>query len=259
LAFVLPPRSEKPRDRGKTAVIDFGPDTLGWTGPRGVADLLECAAPYIDYAKIYAMNSLLMPEDTVRRIVSTYRDAEVECYSGGILFEHAWRSNEVDAFRGLLDRVGLRAMEVSENYITLTDDQRLRLIDGFRKDGLSVIYEFGRKNPEQPFDPVELERIVRDATEAGAVHVIIEQSELDAVRAADPTALDSLADCDWFRDVWIEADPFAFPRQHVALIDTFGPEVNLANVSAGQALRLEGLRRGIGRAVDYRMFPGENG
>ena len=42
MALHPPPRSEKPRETGLTAMIDFGPDTFGWTGERGVHDLLEC-------------------------------------------------------------------------------------------------------------------------------------------------------------------------------------------------------------------------
>jgi phosphosulfolactate synthase len=37
------------------------------------------------------------------------------------------------------------------------------------------------------------------------------------------------------------------------MIRDFGPEVSLANVAPGQVLRLEGFRRGIGRAVDYSI------
>jgi phosphosulfolactate synthase len=52
----------------------------------------------------------------------------------------------------------------------------------------------------------------------------------------------------------IEVDPYRFPQQHAKIIQDFGPEVNLANVTPGQVLRLEGFRRGIGRAVDYSLL-----
>jgi hypothetical protein len=58
MEFKLPPRSAKPRAFGTTSVIDFGPDTFGWTGVQGVRDLLDYAADYVDFAKIYAMNAL---------------------------------------------------------------------------------------------------------------------------------------------------------------------------------------------------------
>ena len=75
MTLALPPRSAKPRARGLTSMIDFGPDTFGWTGaPEGIRNLLEACADYIDYAKIYALNALLMPRETVKAAARTYRD-----------------------------------------------------------------------------------------------------------------------------------------------------------------------------------------
>ena len=78
--FLPPERSSKPRKRGLTAVIDYGPDGFGWTGERGVADLLDCAADYIDFAKIYAMNALLLPKPVVQRAGEIL--AQLEASSG---------------------------------------------------------------------------------------------------------------------------------------------------------------------------------
>ena len=252
--FSLMPRSEKSRRKGLTSIIDFGPDGFGWTGPRGVSDLLDCAAAYIDYAKIYAMNALLIPKDTVAAIVGLYRDAGVTPYAGGILFEHAERTNAVEGYIAHLKSLGIQSLEVSENYLSLTDDRRRRLIGEFRGHGFRVIYEFGRKNPEEAMDLDHLDEIVTGSFDEGAEHVILEQSEIDVVARDAPDRLVVLKTRPWFDKVFIEADPYRFPRQHVELIRQFGPDVNLANVAAGQALRLEGLRRGVGRAVDYSMF-----
>ncbi|WP_075218045.1 phosphosulfolactate synthase [Mongoliimonas terrestris] len=253
-ALAPPPRSAKPRARGLTSVIDFGPDGFGWTGPRGVADLLACAADTIDFAKIYALNALLMPMPVVTEIVGLYRDAGVAPYTGGILFEHAYRQGEMDGLADHLGRVGIGMLEISENYITLSDDERNRHIDRFQRAGFKVIYEFGRKNPEAPFDIDALEALVSDLLSRGVAHVIVEQSEIDMLVGSAPDRLADLAARPFFQDVLIEADPYRFPKQHVEMIRTFGREVNLANVAAAQALRLEGLRRGIGRAVDYSLF-----
>jgi phosphosulfolactate synthase len=69
-----------------------------------------------------------------------------------------------------------------------------------------------------------------------------------------PDQLKALATASWFERILIEADPYRFPKQHVGLLQDFGLEVNLANIAPGQALRLEGLRRGIGRAVNYSLL-----
>src|SRR5438105_10120793 len=89
--FALPARSSKPRMRGITSMIDFGPDTFGWTGGEyGIRDLSSVAADYIDYAKIYAMNALLIPAEVLKRAATLYREAGVKAFAGGILFEYAW-------------------------------------------------------------------------------------------------------------------------------------------------------------------------
>lgn len=232
-------------------MIDFGPDTFGWTGRAGVADLIACAGAYIDYAKIYALNSLLMPEAEVARIVRMYAEADIVPYSGGILFEYAYQQDRLDAMLALLDRLGLRTMELSENYVSLADDERRALIARFHARGFQVIYEFGRKNPEAPLTIAELQRIVASVAELGVHHVIVEQSEIDVL--ADG-AMAELTRQPWFARILVETDPYRFPQQHAELLTEYGPEINLANVTPGQVLRLEGLRRGIGRAVNYRLL-----
>lgn len=255
--FSLPARGTKPRKKGITAVIDYGPDGFGWTGERGTADLLSCAAEHIDFAKIYALNALLMPPEVVRRIVNLYRDADVVCYSGGILFEYAYKRSELDLYAAHVRSIGFGAIEISENYIELEDAERLALVDRFQRQGLSVIYEFGRKNPEQAMHIEELGALVASMAEVGVEHVIVEQSEIDMAATAQPDALKDLAAAPWFGSILVETDPYRFPAQHVGMLKDFGADVNLANVAPGQALRLEGLRRGIGRAVNYSILADE--
>jgi len=256
-SFRLPPRGIKPRRRGITSMIDFGPDEFGWAGgTHGIRDLLDVAADYIDYAKIYAMNALLIPAETMKRTTALYRDAGVIPFAGGILFEYAWQHHQVEPMIHHLKRLGIPGLELSENYVTLTDDERHRLIERFQKSGLSVVYEFGRKNPEQPMTIAYLQSLVNAVAEHGIHHVTIEQCEIDLLAADTPDTLSALARQPWFEHVVIEADPYRFPGQHVNMLRDFGPDVNLANVAAGQILRLEGLRRGIGRAVNYSLLSG---
>lgn len=255
----LPPRNRKPRRRGITSMIDFGPDTLGWSGgERGIADLLDVAAEYIDYAKIYAMNALLIPAAVVKRTTQLYRDAGVMPFAGGILFEYAWHRNEIDGLIALLRRLAIPGLEISENYVTLNDDERARMIARFQKAGLNVVYEFGRKNPEEPMSIDYLEGIVRAVAARGIHHVTVEQCEMDLLAKDAPESLKALPAQDWFDHVVIEADPYRFPQQHVQMLRDFGRDVNLANIAPGQILRLEGFRQGIGRAVNYSLLSGDD-
>jgi len=239
-------------------MIDFGPDTFGWTGGEyGVRDLLSVAADYIDYAKIYAMNALLIAPETLRRTTALYRDAGVQPFAGGILFEYAWQRNQVDAMIAHLKSLGITGLELSENYVELTDDERRRAIDQLQKGGLKVVYEFGRKNPQEPLSLEYLHGIVDAVAQQGIDHVTVEQCEIDLLAADRPEVLSALAREPWFQHLVIEVDPYRFPEQHVQILQDFGNEVNLANVTPGQVLRVEGFRQGIGRAVNYWVVSGD--
>lgn len=253
--FALPPRSKKPRKRGLTSMIDFGPDTFGWTGgEHGIRGVLECAADYIDFAKIYAMNALLLPAGTVKKAAQAYRDADIVPFAGGILFEYAWQKGQVPEMIEHLHKLGLTGVELSENYIELTTEERLREIDRLQKGGLKVVYEFGRKNPVEPMSFDYVAGLVDDVARLGIDHITVEQCEIDLLAKTSPTALAELQRQPWFEHMLIEVDPYRFPQQHAQIIKDFGPEVNLANVTPGQILRLEGFRCGIGRAVDYSLL-----
>ena len=258
-AFSLPARSAKPRVRGVTSMIDFGPDTFGWTGgEHGIRDLLSVAADYIDYAKIYAMNALLIPAPVLKRTAALYQDAGVKPFAGGILFEYAWQRDQVDAMIEFLGKLGIPGIELSENYVVLDDGERHRAIERLQKGGLEVVYEFGRKNPDEPLSTDYLGDIVRAVAEHGIRHVTLEQCEIDLLAADKPGALAELASQPWFEHIVIEADPYRFPEQHVQLLRDFGKDVNLANIAPGQILRLEGFRQGIGRAVNYSVISGDS-
>jgi phosphosulfolactate synthase len=254
----LPPRSTKPRRCGITSMIDFGPDQFGWTGgENGIRDLLSVAADYIDFAKIYALNALLVPGEVVARTTSLYRDAGIMPFAGGILFEYAWQRDEIEGLIALLRRLGVTGLEISENYVTLTAAERDRSIARFQQQGIAIVYEFGRKNPQQPMSLDELAAVVHQVAQHGIDHVTVEQCEIDLLAAGGRDALAALAAQPWFEHVLIEVDPYRFPGQHVKMIRDFGPEVNLANVTPGQVLRLEGFRRGIGRAINYSLLSGD--
>jgi phosphosulfolactate synthase len=96
--------------------------------------------------------------------------------------------------------------------------------------------------------------VVAEMSALDVAHVIIEQSEIDMLVKTAPGALAEIAQQPWYERLLIEADPYRFPQQHAGLLQAFGPAINLANVAPGQVLRLEGLRRGIGRAVDYSLL-----
>lgn len=251
---ITDPRDDRANRRGKTIIMDVGPDMYGWTGPRGLADLLEVAGHFIDVAKIWALNAATMPEAYVREAVRQYGDAGIETFSGGLLFEYAYLKDDVGGLISRLHHLGIGGVEVSENYVSLNDNERLRAIGLLAEAGLNVVFEYGRKRPDKPLDIGELETTVARSMAAGAHHIILEQGEFDLLAKERPDELKTLKSAPWFDAIFIEIDSDRFPTQHIDMIKQFGPEVNLANVAPAHVIRLENFRRGRGRAMDYPFF-----
>jgi phosphosulfolactate synthase len=248
------PRDDRKTRKGRTIIMDFGPDYLGWTGTRGLADLLEAAGQFIDTAKIWVLNAVMLPDAYLKEAVRLYHAHEVEVFAGGLLFEYAYIKNDIDGLIARLNHLDLKGIEISENYVTLNDNQRLAFIEQFSRAGIMPVVEFGRKQPDVPLDLAVLETAVARATSSGAHHVIVEQGEFDLLERERPGDVQSLPAAKWFEQVYIEVDSDRFPKQHIDLIRRFGPMVNLANVAPGHVIRLEAFRRGLGRPLDYPFF-----
>jgi phosphosulfolactate synthase len=244
-------RDDRATRRGKTIIMDVGPDTYGWTGPRGLADLLDAAGNYIDAAKIWTFNAVTLPESYIKTVASLYRDAGVHTFSGGLLFEYAFLKNEVPGLIGHLKHMGIHGAEISENYLTLNDNERLAAISQFAEAGIEVVFEYGAKHPAEPMDLEELAKVMERVVGIGVHHVIFEQGEFDILEEQRPEDAKTLMTDDAFANLFIEVDNDRFPSQHTDLIKRFGPEINLANVGPAHVIRLESFRRGCGRQLDY--------
>ncbi len=247
-------RDDRSARKGKTVIMDFGPDMHGWTGRHGLADLLEAAGAYIDAAKIWTLNAITLPDDFVKQSAKQYRDAGIEVFAGGLLFEYAYLKNDIDGLIARLQHLAIPGIELSENYITLDEETRYGFIASLRAADLNVVFEYGRKIPDAPLDIPAFERTLDRVRDLGVDHVILEQGEIDLLDQERPGEMDEMAKAPWFEHVFLEVESDRFPRQHADLIARFGPGVNLANVAPGHVIRLENLRRGRGRPIDNPFF-----
>jgi phosphosulfolactate synthase len=248
------PRDDRKNRKGKTIVMDLGTTTDGWCGRHGLADLLEAAGNYIDAAKLFVFHAATMPESYLRSVIKQYKDAGIMVFAGGLLFEYAYLKNEFDGLIKRLKWIGVDGIEVSENYIDLTDDERMKYISALSKAGLEVVFEYGRKHPEKPMELRELEAVVKRVGEIGAHHIIWEQGEFDMLAKERPDDLKALVAAPWYDNVCIEVDSGAGRFPHAQLIKQFGPNLNFANVAPGQVILLENTRRGISRELDCPLF-----
>jgi len=165
----LPTRPGKPRRRGITSLIDRGPDLGGWLGLRGTRDFLEVAAPYVDYAKIYAVQSLMLPAAWIARKIRLYRRYRVEPYAGGVLMELAWQQRRMTGYFRLVKKLGFQTIEVSENFVKLSPKERRATIrEAVEEHDLSVVWEYGSKEPWAPLLVDDFVAAAHEALESGA-------------------------------------------------------------------------------------------
>lgn len=254
--LAIPRRQEKPRTTGISAVIDRGTDVGGWMSLRGTEDFLEVAEPFVDYAKIYAAHPLMLPSSWIAAKVHLYERHGIRVYSGGILMEIAYLQGRMKAFYEGVTALGFRAVEISENYLTLGTSERVRLIHEARERGFEVFFEFGSKHPTRPLSPRETVDAIVPLIEAGATHVIIEQAEIDQWRAEDAGAVPAVAAGVGAKHLIWEVDPNLFPAHHLWLMQAVGVDVNLGNIHPDQLLRIEEFRRGLGRAIGFPFVAG---
>ena len=164
-------RPAKPRSSGQTMMIDFG------LGLRQQEDILQLASEFIDSAKVAVGVARLLPRELVTSKIDLYKQYEVVPYPGGQFLEYAVLCDKVDEFLAEARAVGFPAIEVSDNLLSITLDEKRRLIARARETyGLEVYGEVGKK--EGLAVTVSLEEDIQACLEAGSSKVLVEAAEI---------------------------------------------------------------------------------
>lgn len=243
-------RLAKPRRSGLTMVLDKG---LGLIATR---DLLELAAPYIDFIKLGFGTSALYPPCLLQQKVELIRTFGVHVYPGGTLLEAAVLQGRATAVLERYPALGFTAAEISDGTVPVDADTRRALIERARELGLRVLTEVGRKDAAAQPEPGLLVEQANLDLAWGADHVIIEGREsgigigiFDQSGAVRETDLDTLARSLPAAGVIWEAPR---PEQQQALVARFGTNVSLGNVPPTDVVALEAIRTGL-RSDTLRM------
>lgn len=243
--FPMADRTQKPRNRGLTMVIDKG---IGLATTR---DLMELAADYIDHLKLTFGTSALYHKRLLRQKIDLVKSYGVHIFPGGTFLELALLQKRLVEYLDYARELGFTGIEVSDGTIPIDLKTRDAIIRMARAYGFElVVSEVGKKDPRDTVPGMKLwEQVARDL-ESGSDLVIVEgresgegvviydergnilESELEEMvtHLEDPT-----------RVLW-EAPK---KRQQLELIIRFGVNVNLGNVQPEDILALEALRVGL--------------
>ena len=245
-------RSDKPRARGITEIR--GP-YYTMMGPRYLEDILDTAGDYVDGLKFAGGSFSLLPRRVLERMIAIAHQNHVYVSTGGWI-EYVLRQGPraVRDYLAEAKALGFDVLEISTGFISLPQDDLLRLVARVREAGLKPKPELGIQfGAGGSTGAAELAAEgVRDAEwvigraraclAAGAEIIMIESEgitenvahwRVDVVsKIAEEVGLDKL--------MFEAADPAVFEWY----IKHYGIDVNLF-VDHSQIVQLECLREGI--------------
>lgn len=245
-------RPPKPRASGVTEIR--GPYYTPM-GKRYLQDLLETVGDYVDSLKFAGGSFVLLPERALRDLIDLCHAHQVLVSTGG--FVERVLGQGPDAVRRYIETcrdLGFDWIEISSGFVTVPEDDLLRLVEAVRRAGLKAKAEVGiqfgaggasavAELEAEGTRPVEWAiRQAKRFLEAGAEMILLESEGVtESVREWRTDVPVRLADAVGPERVMFEAaDPAVFSWY----VKTFGPEVNLF-VDHSQIVQLECLRSGV--------------
>src|SRR5688572_5637171 len=165
--------TRKPRRTGLSMVIDDGLP-LAY-----VESVLALASSYVDLMKIKTGTARLYPRAQLTAKLELYGSQGVRPFIGGQFHEYVFATQGEPALPRFYEEaleLGFRTIEISDNTVPLTAEQRRRQIATAVASGLEVFGEVGSKdtlsNPKLLIDQANV------CFEAGASLVLVEAAEL---------------------------------------------------------------------------------
>lgn len=247
----LPQRSEKPRIKGLSMVMDKG------LSPRQADDLIQVAGHLIDFVKLGFGTSAISGK--LEEKIAVYTDAGIDVYFGGTLFEAFLIRSSLDEYRKLLKKFKIHTVEISDGSMDIDHDAKCDYIRTFAKD-FYVLSEVGSKRADVNIRPNEWVNQMNSELEAGAAYVIGEARESGNIGifnesgTAKKNLINKIIDSTPADKIIWEAPK---KSQQVYFIKEFGFDVNLGNISPDEVIALETLRIGLRGDTFFHFLPEE--
>lgn len=213
--------------------------------------LMDISGEYVDYLKFGWGTSIVHEQDIIKSKVEMYKNHDITPYTGGTLFELAYRKDKLDEFFAEAHNLGFPAIEISDGSSSIEFSEKLNCIKLAKNEGFEVLSEVGKKNPVLDKELTLDERIdyMKEELNAGSSLVIVEAREggknigiFDESGKAKEDEIDCiLENIDSNKILWEAPNK----DQQVFFILKLGNDVNLGNISSDDITSLETLRRGL--------------
>ena len=220
-------------------------------GLETASSLMEISGEYVDYLKFGWGTSIVHEQDIIKSKVEMYKSHQITPYTGGTLFELAYKQGKLEEFFAEAHELGFPAIEISDGSTSIPLEDKLECIEKAKNDGFEVLSEVGKKDPVLDKELTLDERIdnMKAELDAGSSLVIVEAREggknigiFDSAGKAKEDEIDYILDnFDGNRILWEAPNK----DQQVFFILKLGNTVNLGNISSDDITSLETLRRGL--------------
>src|ERR671924_337899 len=232
--------SKKPRKEGMTSTIDK---------LQGIdKENFSMIAPFIDVVKIYGALPMLVSEESLKRKIKFYHDFGVRVSTGSTITEFAVSESSLEGFVKEAAKVGFDIIEIGENSIDLSFDQKKKVSGTIKSAGLEFQWKVGKKDPRHQLGVDDTLDKIREAVKLGSKKIVLEANEGINVGIYDEKALVKWS---FVGAITNEFPPSTFifeaplESQQSALIAEFGQRVNLAEVRIEAVSAVESQRRGF--------------
>ncbi|MFC2168962.1 phosphosulfolactate synthase [Acidobacteriota bacterium] len=237
-------RSEKPRNKGLTMLIDKG------LGLQNMQDLIQISGDYIDIIKLTFGTSAFYEENFLMKKNSMITSANIDVMPGGTFLEVAYWQGKLNGYLKRAKELGFSAIEISDGTIDIDFSERKDIIEKAQKENFKVITEVGKKDPKEALPMSVVHKLIKEDMDTGALKVIIEAREagkgvgiFDQQGKIKEDEVDSIIS--GVEDVNCLIWEAPLKNQQQALILRLGPNVNLGNIPSDEILALEALRQGV--------------
>ena len=232
--------SKKPRKEGLTCTVDK---------LQGIdKENFSVIAPFIDVVKIYGALPMLISEESLRKKINFYHDFGLRVSTGSTITEFAISESSFEKFVKEAARVGFDIIEIGENGIDLTIDQKKKISDVVKSVELEFQWKVGKKDPRHQLGVEETLNKIEEAVKLGSKKIVLEANEGMSVGIYDEKALVKWS---FVGAITNKYPPSTFifeaplEAQQSALMAEFGQRVNLAEVHPDAIASVESQRRGF--------------
>lgn len=228
---------------------------------RYFADFVESYGEHFDFVK-FGWGTSVVTKD-FRSKLDVLRDANIDFYLGGTLFEKYVAQDRFDEFRFLCQGYGCRFVEVSNGTIDISNDDKADYVKRL-SDDFQVISEVGSKDQTTSdlMAPTKWIEYIQADLDAGAVFVTLETREGGSGGICRSNGELRYGLIEEILDSKISHDQLLFEAPSTVLQTYFvrrvGPNANLGNISPSDIVPLETIRLGLRSETLLDFEPGQS-